>query len=160
MTKTKILTLLAVVLLLTNIGLLVYFLVLKQPGGRGDGRRYGSMEEMLRKDLQLTDTQVKQFVQLKDEHFARMRPLADSMQQQRDALYRMTGNATVPDSVIAAASRRIGDMQSQLDAMTFAHFRQLRTICTPAQLPAFDTLVQKMSRRMGGFGRMRKKQPQ
>jgi periplasmic protein CpxP/Spy len=156
MTRSKILTLLAGFLLLTNIALLVYFLVLK-PGGRSVPGKYGGLEALLRKELQFTDAQVAQFGQMKEQHFAQMKPLMDSIQAERDRLYNMIGNSFFTDSALSSATRRISERQAVVDAMTFRHFQRLRTICTPAQLPGFDTMVQRMSKRMGGrFGKMRK----
>lgn len=145
--SNKILTIAVVVLLLTNIAL-VAFMVFgknKQEGKRPAGK--GDPFEMMVKELNMTEQQQKDYKQQKEDHFKNIKPLFDSVRAAKTAFFALIGEPEVNDSVINLYSQRVTERQAEIDKLTFAHFRRVRTLFTPEQQPKFDAFVQKMMQR-------------
>ena len=140
------------VLLLTNIAVLAYFLWIKKPttdgGGHGGGRKI-EMADRLKDSVGFNDEQVGQFKKLKDEHWASLKPMFDEMRNAKDNLFKLLSDPNASDSLIDRASDVIAEKQKALDLQTFNHFKKVRALCTPEQQPKYDSMVQRMFRKMG-----------
>lgn len=145
--RNKILVAIIAVLLVSNIAVLLYFVVFRGSGRRPDRRR-SPMTEFLQKEVGFTPAQLARFDSLKQQHHANVRPLGDDLAQSRDSLYLLIGDTAVTDSALQAAAAAIGRKQARLELKLFDNFRQIRAICTPAQLPRFDSLAPSLVRRM------------
>jgi len=141
----KILTIAVVFLLLTNIALVIFMLNKKQPGDKKRNRVDPS--EMMVKELNMTEQQQKEYKSLKEEHFKNIKPLFDSVRAAKTAFFALTKEQNVSDSLINVFSLRIGEKQSAIDKLTFAHFKKVRGLFTAEQQPKFDEFVQKMMQR-------------
>ncbi|MET0464225.1 MAG: hypothetical protein ABW007_13765 [Chitinophagaceae bacterium] len=143
------------VLLLTNIGVLGYFLWFKKPGKQQQESRWDSkgnsngIYESLQKDVGFSADQLTQYKQMKDKQRETLRPMFDEMRRVKDSLFRLLKESTVPDSIAEKAADQIGRQQKLLDLQTYTYFRKVRTLCTPDQLPKYDSLIQNMFSKMG-----------
>ena len=72
----------------------------------------------------------------------------DEMRKAKDSLFRLLKDSIIYDSVTSKAADQIAERQKMLDMQTFTYFRKVRTICTPEQLPKYDSLIQGMFSRM------------
>ena len=135
------------VLLVSNIAVLFYFVVMKDSGHRGEKRR-SPMTEFLQKEVGFSDKQLALFDSLKRHHHELVKPLGDDLSRSRDTLYMLMGNPAATDSALRAAATVIGNKQALLELKLFDNFRQIRAICTPAQLPRFDSLAPSLVRKM------------
>jgi periplasmic protein CpxP/Spy len=144
---TRILSLAVVLLLLTNIGL-VLFMVYGKKDHRGRKMR-GEPMEMMAKELNMTEQQKKDYKQLKDEHFKSVRPLFDSIRATKTAFFELVKDTSASDSLVDAYSQKVAAQQSKLDKLTFEHFRRVRGLFTAEQQPKFDSFVRKMMQRGG-----------
>jgi protein CpxP len=140
-----------VVLLLTNIAVLAYFLWYKKPaeGKPWGGDRKNGMTEMLQKEVGFDDQQVAQYKQLKDEQSVSIKPMFDEMRKAKDSLFILMSNPMANDSIIAKAAKTIGERQSALDLQTFNHFKKVRALCKVGQEVKYDSAVMRMFRKMG-----------
>jgi periplasmic protein CpxP/Spy len=138
-------------LLLTNIAVLAYFLWVKQPvnGRSGPEKPRISITDKLRDSIGFNEEQIKQYTQLKDQQWATIRPLFDEMRKAKDSLFKLLSNPNVSDSIINKASDAIAQKQKALDLQTFNHFKKVRALCTPDQQSKYDSMVQRMFRKMG-----------
>jgi len=139
-------------LLLTNIAVLAYFLWIKQPEKRdkNQGNRPNiGMVDRLKDSVGFNDEQLTQFKKLKDEHWESLKPMFDEMRKAKDNLFRLLADPTASDSVINKASDVIAEKQKALDLQTFNHFKRVRAICTSEQQAKYDSLIQRMFRKMG-----------
>jgi Spy/CpxP family protein refolding chaperone len=141
-------------LLLTNIGVLSYFLWIKQSktdGGGGHGERPRiDMADRLKDSIGFNDDQVAQFKKLKEEQWATIRPMFDEMRKAKDSLFKLISDSNASDSVINKVSDVIAQRQKALDLQTFNHFKKVRALCTtPEQQVKYDSMIQRMFRRMG-----------
>jgi hypothetical protein len=140
------------VLLLTNIGVLVYFLGQKKPAkpatSHNERERIG-IADMLQKEVGFTDEQTARYKQLKEKQKETIRPMYDDMRKTKDSLFRLLSYPETPDSLVDKVTDAIARKQKALDLQTFQHFKRVRTICTPEQLEKYDSMVLRMFRKMG-----------
>ncbi|WP_119079428.1 Spy/CpxP family protein refolding chaperone [Chitinophaga alhagiae] len=152
--RNKVLSLLVLVLLLTNILLLVFFVWKKpeppHPGGGTARSGRGETTQILEKEVGFDAQQMEQYRKLKEQHWDRMKPYFGELRTARNNFYKLLNEASVPDSVINSAADSIAAKQKQMDLQTFRHFQQVKAIGTPEQQAKFDTLVQQVIKRMGG----------
>jgi protein CpxP len=145
--RNKTLVAIIAVLLVSNIAVLLYFVVLKDSWHRGEKRKL-PMTEFLQKEVGFSEQQLALFDSLKRHHHEAVKPLGEDLSRSRDTLYLLIGNPAVTDSALQAAAAVIGRKQALLELKLFANFRQIRAICTPAQLPRFDSLAPALVRKM------------
>lgn len=159
--RNKILSLLLLFLLLTNIGMLVFFVYTKpaSPQKRPDKDKGGEMLQMLEKQVGFTPEQLVKYKSLKGEHFDSVRPYFSEMRIAKDNFFKLIRNSAIPDSVINAAADTIAAKQKKIDLKTFRYFQRLRNICTPQQQPAFDSVVSQVLKKMNAPWRNRNQPP-
>jgi hypothetical protein len=104
---------------------------------------------MLEKDLNMTEQQKTGIKKMREDHFAAMRPLFDSAKNAKAAYFGLVKDSTASDSVVNAYGNKILAIQSQIDKMTFAHFRSVRTLLNDEQRKKYDDFIQKMMQRQG-----------
>ncbi len=137
-------------LLLTNVAVLVYFLGQKRNSGMGQRERERStVTEMLQDEVGFNEEQSAKYKELKDKQREKIRPMYDNMRKAKDSLFRLLSYPDTPDSVLNRAAEVIAQRQKELDIETFNHFRRVRALCTPGQLPQYDSLVIRLLRKMG-----------
>jgi periplasmic protein CpxP/Spy len=150
-TRNRNLLIIITVLLLTNIGMLAYFLGQKKntkPCPPAEAARVG-VAEMLQKEVGFTDEQTVKYKEMKEMQKARIRPMYDNMRKAKDSLFRLLSFPGTPDSLISKAADVIAKQQKEIDMETFNHFKRVRTLCTPGQETNFDSMVIRMFRKMG-----------
>jgi periplasmic protein CpxP/Spy len=146
--KSRRLVVIIIILLITNIGILAFFLwpkakEVKNPGSTGYG-----MTETLKREVGLDSNQVTELRKLRQEHWKNMKPLFEDLQNTKNNFYKLLLVPETPDSVVARAATAIGDKQRVIDLQVFQHFKNSRLICTPAQRPMYDSIVQIIIKRM------------
>ena len=149
MNKTKILTFLVGILLLTNIALIIFFSDsgYEKRGSRSGGDRSSAVREFLKDSIGFNEQQLAQYDQLRQQNRENMRPLFEDLGNAKMAYYKFI-NQPAADSAGQAAAALIGEKQKALDMAFFNHFRQVRALCTPEQQPKYDSMVQQVIRRM------------
>ena len=153
-TQNRFLVLLVAILLIANLGLMLYFFAFrhKDEGGRMPPR----VSDFVQKELGFNADQAAKFQQLRDQHKEDIRPVLEDMKKLKDSLYKLLKTPQMNDSAAAALSNRIGEKQKEWELLIFHHFQKVRAICDSSQLPKFDSLVHQMVNR-GPW--MRKKRP-
>jgi periplasmic protein CpxP/Spy len=150
MNKNKILTFLVGILLLTNIALVAFFVARKhtpeKQRGRG-GDRSAVMREFLKDSVGFNEQQLAQYDKLRQQNRETLRPLFEDLGNAKLQFYRFVSQPG-PDSARLAAASLIGEKQKALDMAFFNHFEEIRALCTPAQQPGFDKVMQQIIRRM------------
>jgi periplasmic protein CpxP/Spy len=148
--KYRMLIFLVVFLLLTNIGMLLYFTVFNKPVARDsrNDKRGSGITAFLQQDLGFSKTQMDTLDILKKQHRIAIRPLFEELGKSKDALYGLIGKPGSSDSVLKAATADIGRKQAALDLQFFQNFMGLRKLCTEPQLPKFDSAMPALASRM------------
>jgi len=149
-TRNRNLLIIIGVLLLTNVAVLVYFLGQKRNSGPGQGTtKRSTVTEMLQDEVGFDEEQTAKYKELKDRQREKIRPMYDNMRKAKDSLFRLLSYPDTSDSLLNKAADVIAQRQKELDIETFNHFRRVRTLCTPDQLPQYDSLVLRLLRKMG-----------
>ncbi len=149
--KNRTLLFIIAFLLLINIAAVFYFFWFRDEQKRSrdkDSMRNG-IALALQKEVGFTDSQVTQYKQLKEEHWKIAKPLFDSMQLAKDNLYNLVKADSVSDSLLQARVDQIAARQKAMDLQGFRHFRKVRALCTPEQLPRYDSLMKKIIAKKG-----------
>jgi periplasmic protein CpxP/Spy len=143
--RNKILLSIIAILLITNIGMLIFFLRCnRQPV---EEKRKG-FTERLKTEVGFTPQQLEIFEPKKKAFWDRMRTRFDEIKKTKEDFYYQMYDPSIPDSVIAQKAEVIGDQQKELDLQVIRHFKDVRTMCTPEQLPKFDSLLPAIIKRM------------
>jgi hypothetical protein len=132
------------ILLITNIAVVVFFLNHKcheEPRGPG-------FTERLKKEVGFTPEQMKVFEPKKRAFWDKMHRGFDNLKNTKEKFYYQMYDPSIPDSVIESRAEVIGKEQKELDLQVLRHFKDIRTICTPEQLPKFDSLLPLIIKRM------------
>ena len=140
------------VLLLTNIGVLVYFLGQKEPSKLpepANGKDRPGITEMLQKEVGFNDEQTAKYKLLKEKQKETIKPMYDDMRKMKDSLFRLLSYPETSDSLLNKMADAIAQKQKALDLQTFNHFKRVRTLCTPGQQSKYDSMVLRMFRKMG-----------
>jgi len=141
-TQNKLLVLLVAILLIANLGLMLYFFVFRNDHKTGEASR--PVSDFIQKQLGFNPDQVARFQQLRDEHKEAVKPVIEDMKKLKDSLYNLLQKPEFNDTIAVNLINKIGEKQKEWELMIFHHFQKVRAICDSGQLPKFDTLVHRM----------------
>lgn len=126
-------------LLVSNIAMLIFFLVL----GNGTKKERPPHKDMiaafLKNEVKFDQSQLDQYEKLHKDHMGKMKPFFESIHNSKDSFYNFLF-VNEPDTDINKAAAVIGEKQMSLDLQMFKHLKNVRNLCTPDQLPKFDSL--------------------
>jgi protein CpxP len=154
--NNKALIFLVVILLLSNIGLLLYFLVWKKSDHKASGPPRGdfSIVDFMKKEVGFDSVQTKQFQQLHEGNRDSLKIIGDSIRASKNALYKlMQQPVPASDIVVNAAVDAVSKHQQQMELTIFRHFQQVRAICSAEQQVKLDSIVSRMNNRPSGYRR-------
>ncbi|MDE3213972.1 MAG: hypothetical protein KGM98_12115 [Bacteroidota bacterium] len=140
-----------VILLITNILLILFFVVLDKPAARsGRGRNPNGLATMLKNDVHFSPNQLGEYYDLRRRQLDSIHRMFDGLRASRMEFYDHLFTGHLSDSALEAQAGDLAQKQKTLDLYMFHHFMMLRDICTPEQLPLFDTTLRKVLVRMTG----------
>ena len=142
--NNKVLLFIVAILLLANVAMLFYFLWMREPtkhNAHGDQRQKTAITEFLQKEIGFNSAQMKAFDTIRQKHRQKMRPLFDDIKTAKVQFYGFLTSPEVSDSVLKRAASVIGEKQALLDMQTFQNFKEVRSLCTPGQMPKYDSLI-------------------
>ena len=145
LSRNKVLLTIIAILLITNVVMLVLFLRMK-PHER-EPKRLGFTEK-LKNQVGFSQQQMAVFEPKKKVFWTRVREKFDEIKKTKEDFYKFMYDPSVPDSVIEAKADMIGKQQKDLDLFVIRHFKDIRTLCTPDQLPKYDSLLPPLIERM------------
>ncbi len=144
--RNKTLLTIIAILLITNLVMLILFFRMShqldsQPKKLG-------FTEKLKKQVGFSQQQMSVFEPRKKIFWDKMRARLDEIKKTKEDFYFQMYDPTVPDSVIEAKANVIGNQQKELDLQVIRHFKDIRKLCTPDQLPKYDSLLPSIIERM------------
>lgn len=146
------------ILLIANIAMLTMFLTKKEAGKRERRPdRKAMIAEFLKKEIGFTTTQLQQYDTLSTRHQETVKKMFDNMRSFKESQFKQLAAGGFTDSVINLVSDQSATSQKVMELQMFAHMKNIRILCTPEQLPKFDSLFGKMLNRRGGDAK--KKRP-
>ena len=142
LSKTKVLIFIIIVLFLANLAMLGYFLgAEKEEKSKDKDRGPNVMNTVLQEKVGFTEEQMKRVSELRKQHWDNMRQLFDESRKAKIDFYKNLSQSEVSDTLLKTAAFRIGKTQEAIDLQTFRNFRDVRSLCTPEQLPRYDSMV-------------------
>jgi len=149
--KTKSLITIIIFLLITNIAMLIFFVVQTKPVERRQrNHESNGMYNSLQNDVGFSKEQLGQYQALREKQMKNVHPMFDEVRQAKKNFYALISLAQLSDSLVNADADSIAEKQKQLDLQMFGYFKNVRAICTQAQEPKFDSLMKKVVVRMIG----------
>jgi Spy/CpxP family protein refolding chaperone len=149
--KTKSLITIIIFLLITNIAMLVFFVMQGKPAERRQrNHESNGMYNSLKNDVGFSDAQLNQYKQLREEQMKKVHPMFDEVRAAKKDFYGLMNSTQISDSLVNADADSIAQKQKHLDLQMFGYFKNVRAICTDVQKPKFDSLMKKVVMRMIG----------
>lgn len=142
--RNKFLVILVLLLLVTNAGMLWYFM-------SNDCDNHDKKEEKLSrndkqvaymvKELGLDSVQKAEYIALRVRRDSALRPLNDNLREAKLRLMDYLKESNVSDSVVAAATAQIAARQQPIELEFYKHFGRVRSICKPEQVAKYDSML-------------------
>jgi hypothetical protein len=138
--RNRSLIIIIAILLIANIATMALFLMNRNDHGteKTDNRK-NAMRNYLDTELHFSDTQLKAFDSLKEQHRARVKPVFDSIRNQKLVTLQQLGRTGFHDSLMETAASDAASNQKRVELDLLEHIKAIRQLCTPEQLPAFDS---------------------
>lgn len=159
--NSKGLIFLVAILLLSNIGLLWYFLSYKKsqhdhrppPNSAGKGGDF-SIVDYMKKEVGFNEEQARQFLLLHEQNRDSLKVIGDQIRINKNNLYKLL-ERTPPaaDSTVKSAILSLSTQQQRMEWTMFHHFQRVRNICTEEQQVRFDSMIVRMNNRPSGYRR-------
>ncbi len=139
------------VLLIINTATLTIFWMERKGQGLllGSHPKGGDAKAFLIKALALDSLQQVQYLTLIKAHRDGANTIKKELKNAKDALFHLLADSTVNEIVVEQAADRAAAKETELDLLTFKHFQQVRSICTPQQKIKFDTIIESVVKMMG-----------
>lgn len=141
--KIKSLVTIVIFLLMTNVAMLIFFLVSKPAEKRQKNREPNGMYNSLQNDVGFNKDQLDQYQALRKVQRDKARPMFSALRTSKKDFYYLMYSSSNSDSVINAYADSIGQKQKNLDMQMFSYFKSIRNLCKPEQLPKFDSSITK-----------------
>ena len=145
MSKTKLLTIAVITLLLLNISA-IGFMVYNGPMRNGPRHRGEGPKRLIIEKLHFDDQQQAQYKALIQTHHEMIQTLDEQILETKNRLYlqllKTTVDAKAEDSIINV----IVGYQKQIEETHFKHFQDIKKICKPDQMENYYDLTEELSR--------------
>jgi len=149
--KTKSLITIIIFLLITNIAMLVFFVMQGKPAERRQrNHESNGMYNSLKNDVGFSKEQLDQYQALREEQMKKVHPIFDEVREAKKDFYGLMNSTQISDSLVNADADSIAQKQKHLDLQMFGYFKNVRAICTESQQPKFDSLMKTVEMRMIG----------
>ena len=142
--KNKMIGWLVLLLVLLNTATLTKLWLDK--GQRGPRGGQGGSEDLLTKELALTEDQIEQVNSLRNNHFSTMRGIRNEQHKARKTLHELWQNDNAQEEVDVLSSK-IGDLQASMELETYEHFSSIRSLLFNEQKTKFDIIIHDVMRK-------------
>jgi hypothetical protein len=152
--RNKVLLLIIGILLIANI-VMVSFFIMKKDGRKQERRpdRKTMIADFLQKEIGFNQQQLQQYDTLSNRHRENMKAMFEKLRGTKDLQFKQLAAGDFSDSVINSVADQSAASQKIMEVQMFGHLKSIRMLCTPGQLPKFDSLFVKILNRRGGEGR-------
>ncbi|MBU2060334.1 MAG: hypothetical protein KKH44_00595 [Bacteroidetes bacterium] len=144
MNKIKVLTFSIIALVILNLGIMVFFMVIK-PREFKNGSRLLIIEK-----LHFDDLQKKQFRVLIEQHVKKIKRYESTILSTKEVLYLQLSQSNIDLKAKDSLINVLGNMQKKVETARFEHFKTIESICnTPQQKEAFKNLILDLAQKIG-----------
>ena len=151
--RSKVFVAIIVMLMIANIALVSFFL-LKKDSGRRDKHedRKAMIAGFLKNEIGFSAAQLQQYDTLSSRHRDNIKSMFDSLRSSKDKQFKQLAAGNFTDSVLNSVADQSAVSQKTMELQMFNHLKNIRSLCTPVQLPKFDSLFVKVLSKRGGEG--------
>ena len=152
--KSKVFLTIIGILLVANIAMVCFFF-LKKDGGKREKRpdRKTMIANFLKNEIGFNEAQLQRYDSLSTRHNESMKTMFDSSRSSKDRQFKILTAADFNDSVMNSVADQSSASQKIMELKMFNHLKNIRSLCTPEQLPKFDSLFVKVLNKRGGESR-------
>jgi Spy/CpxP family protein refolding chaperone len=111
------------------------------PPHHRERENFREVSGIIEKELNLSETQVTQFNDLRNTYFKKERMLHELIRSQRDSMNEEMFNQQTNDTLLKLIAIRISKNEYQMELLRIEQAAELKKICTPAQLKKFESLM-------------------
>jgi Spy/CpxP family protein refolding chaperone len=108
------------------------------------------MYHSLEKEVGFSKDQLDQYLSIRKEQMQKVKSLFNDVRDAKKNFYGLIYSDNLSDSLINADADSIARKQKILDMQMLGYFKNIRSICTPAQTQKFDSTIKKEVARMVG----------
>ena len=152
--RSKVFLIIIGILLVANIVMITFF-VMKKDGNKHENRpdRKTMISNFLKNEIGFDTMQLQQYDALSSKHRENIKKMFDSLRSTKDKQFKELTASNFSDSVINSVADQSAATQKMMELQMFNHLKGVRMLCTPEQLPKFDSLFVKVLNRRGSEGR-------
>ncbi|MBC7889946.1 MAG: hypothetical protein H7Z13_18880 [Ferruginibacter sp.] len=149
--KNKVFLAIIAILLIANIAILAFFLQKKgsqdKQGGRTDRKTF--IANFLKNEIGFNQQQLSQYDTLSSRHREKISKLFENARNNKNEQFKQLLAGNFSDSVISVVAENSSAAQKLMEIRMFTHIKSIRQLCTPEQLPKYDSLFIKVFSRRG-----------
>ena len=143
--QKKVLTRIIIFLVLLNL-VTISFFALKDNQHRRPllfpkNEAYKDVSNVLKKELELNDKQLKDFNNIRERFFEKEVVLKQTIRNQKDSMNVEMFNKISNDGLIKLLARKISENEFKMELLRYEQAKELKAICTPEQQELFQNLV-------------------
>ena len=143
--RSKVFLVIIAILLIANIAMLVFFLQKKEPGRQADRRdKRAFIANLLQKEIGFDQQQLSQYDTLSNQHREAIGKLFENIRDKKTAQFKQLAAVNFNDTAISRVAAQSAVSQEPIEVNMFNHIKSIRLLCTPEQLPKFDSLFVKV----------------
>lgn len=143
--RHKVFLVIIAVLLLTNIGMLVFLLQGKETPKQADQPdKKAFIVNLLQEEIGFDQQQLSAYDTLSNQHRERMGKLFEQLRKKKAEKFRLLAAADFADSAISHAAAESAASQEIIDVSMYHHCKNIRQLCSSSQRPKFDSLFVKV----------------
>jgi hypothetical protein len=140
--KTKALVTIIIFLLITNIAMLIFFIVLSKPVGKTQrDHDHNEMYNSLQNKVGFSKDQLDKYQALRNEQRGKVKPLFNELRAAKKDFYALMYSKDISDSLLNADADLIAQKQKMLDLQMLRYFKNIRNLSSTEQLPKFDSTI-------------------
>ena len=143
--RNKILLTIIAVLLIANVVMLVLYFRMNQ---HSEAPKRPGFSERLKKEVGFTPEQMSVYEPKRQVFWDSLRKQYADIKRTKEEFYRYMYETATPDSILNIKAEAIGEQQKHLDLFVIRYFKEVRKMCTPEQLPKYDSLLPYIVERM------------
>jgi len=111
------------------------------PPPHRERENFREVSGIIEKELNLSETQVTQFNDLRNTYFKKERMVHELIRSQRDSMNEMMFNSQTNDNLLKAVALRVSQSEYQMELLRIEQAAELKKLCTPEQLEKFESLM-------------------
>ena len=140
MSKVKVLSIVCVILLLSNISIVIYLFT-----GNGHRHHPDRNRNLIIEQLDLQEAQIVQYDSLIKIHRQEIGAAQEHIAALKSALYPLL-NQAISTTQIDSFIQQINSEQKNIEYIHFHHFQDIKNICSEKQLIAFNDLTKELAK--------------